>query len=78
VQVRQIFQRFARALNCALGDADAVRDTLTELLRHLRRFAFKQRRVKQPNLEARLALLSAALDVPEIIEIAEEMQFDLP
>ncbi len=78
VQVRQIFQRFARDLNRALGDAAAVQAILTELLHHLSRFAFKQRRVKQPNLESRLAWLAAALDVPEIAEITEDMQFDLP
>jgi len=74
VQVRQIFQRFARDLNRALGDAAAVTVTLTALLQHLRRFAFKQRRVKQPNVEQLLDLLAAALDVPEIAEIAQDMQ----
>jgi len=78
VQVRQIFQRFARDLNRALGDAAAVQATLTELLQHLSRFAFKQHRVKQPNLESRLALLAAVLDVPEIAEAIGEMQFYLP
>jgi hypothetical protein len=78
VQVRQIFQRFARDLNRALGAAAAVQATLTELWQHLRRLAFKQRRVKQPNIESRLALLAAALDVPEITEITEDLQFPLP
>jgi len=55
-----------------------LRRSFVGLLQHLSRFAFKQHRVKQPNLESRLALLAAVLDEPEIAEAIGEMQFYLP
>lgn len=60
VKVRKIFRRFVRDLVRALVHEMNLEDVLSELLTHIKQFGFKQKRVKEPNLCHRLALVSAA------------------
>jgi hypothetical protein len=60
VKTRKIFRRFIRDLTRAMGYNQQVQDVLSQLLTHIERFAFKEKRTKEPNLCHRLALVSAA------------------
>ncbi len=57
-KVRKIFQRFARDLSRCLGDLTEFQITLSEMLRHIERFGFKEKRQKKPNVCHTLALVS--------------------
>lgn len=59
VKVRKIFQRFARDLNRCLGSSTRFQDVLSEMLMHIQRFGFKEKRKKKPNVCHALALVSA-------------------
>jgi hypothetical protein len=59
VKVREIFRRFARDLNRSLGNPANVQVVLTDMLSHIRRFGFKEKRKKEPNTCHALALASA-------------------
>lgn len=56
VQVRQIFQRFARTLSQCLDNLDQFVTELTTMMTHIGRFGFKQKRKKKPNICYALAL----------------------
>jgi len=56
VQVRQIFQRFARTLSQSLANLDQLVTELTSMMTHIDRFGFKQKRRKKPNICYALAL----------------------
>ncbi len=56
VQVRQIFKRFARSLNKHLFNFSQLRLELADMFDHIRRFGFKQKRLKKPNIGHALAL----------------------
>ena len=59
MKVRKTFQRFARDLNRSLGSLTAFQNVLSEMLIHIRRFGFKEKRKKEPNVCHALALASA-------------------
>lgn len=59
VKVREIFRRFARDLNRSLGNPSNIQVVLTDMLSHIRRFGFKEKRRKEPNACHALALASA-------------------
>ena len=59
VQVRKIFQRFARTLNQTLADFDKLVCNLADMMEHILRFGFKQKRKKRPNVCHALHLASA-------------------
>ena len=59
VQVRQIFQRFARTLSQSLDNLDRLVTELNTMMTHIDRFGFKQKRKKKPNICYALALTSA-------------------
>jgi hypothetical protein len=59
VQARTIFQRFARSLNRLLHTFDQFVAELANMLFHITRFGFKQKRKKTPNVCHTLALISA-------------------
>jgi len=63
VKVRQIFQRFARGLNRSLGDYPKFQSELSEMLTHIRRFGFKEKRTKEPNVCHALALVSVLCSI---------------
>ncbi len=65
VQVRQILRRFARQLNQTLARAQNLVDVLEEMVLHIRRFGFKQKRTKQPNVCHTLHLVFRLFDLPE-------------
>jgi hypothetical protein len=66
VQVRQILRRFARQLNQVLtGWVDDLVQVLEEMLLHIRRFGFKQKRKKNPNVCHALHLVAQLFDLPE-------------
>lgn len=50
VQVRKIFQRFARCLHHALANFDELVRNLAAMGQHILRFGFKQKRKKRPNI----------------------------
>lgn len=58
VQVRKIFERFARAINKILLDLDELLHQLGQMFNHIRLFGFKQKRNKDPNICHALALTS--------------------
>lgn len=62
VQVRTIFQRFARTLALALHDPDIFFTQLHEFFSHVSRFGFKQKRRQSPNANHALALISACYE----------------
>jgi hypothetical protein len=64
VQVRKIFQRFARSINQALHNLDQLTLELQKLLNHIHRFAFKDKRKKNPNVCHALALACSILHLP--------------
>ena len=68
VQVRQIFKRFARSLNKLLGQGHfaPLLTELADLVHHIRRCGFKQKRQKKPNICHALALACCVfkLDLP--------------
>jgi len=59
VKVREIFRRFARDLNRSLGSPSKIQVVLTDMLSHIRRFGFKEKRRKEPNACYAIALASA-------------------
>lgn len=59
VKVREIFRRFARDLIRALGSPSEFKNALAEMLSHIQRFGFKERRKKNPNTCHALAAASA-------------------
>lgn len=59
VKVREIFRRFARDLNRSLGSPSKTQMVLTDMLAHIQRFGFKEKRRKEPNACYSLALASA-------------------
>jgi len=56
-KVRQILQRFARSLNRSLGDHPRFQAELSEMLTHIERFGFKEKRSKEPNVCHALSLV---------------------
>lgn len=74
VQVRKIFQRFARSLHQTLAHLDALVQNLADMIRHILRFGFKQKRKKRPNI-------CHALDLAAVIHRLDfnvEQEIDLP
>lgn len=67
-KVHQIFQRFARFFTIAIQNLDELIRQVRDFYRHLLRFAFKQKRVKQPNSLYSLVLISACYrwDIDEL------------
>ena len=65
VKVRNIFRRFARDLNRSLSVLTKFCSVLNEMVSHIERFGFKEKRNKEPNICHALALASAmcGLDV---------------
>lgn len=63
VKVRKIFQRFARDLNRCLGHSARFQKVLADMLSHIERFGFKEKRKKEPNTCHALALASAVYRV---------------
>jgi len=59
MKVRKTFRRFARDLNRGLGSSTDFQSVLSEMLTHIRRFGFKDKRKKEPNVCHALALASA-------------------
>lgn len=58
-KAHQIFQRFARFFTIAIQNLDELIRQIRDFYRHLLQFAFKQKRVKQPNSLYSLVLISA-------------------
>ena len=58
VQVRKIFQRFARSINQTLPYLDKLTFQLQDMFNHFSRFGFKDKRKKNPNICYALALAS--------------------
>lgn len=65
VQVRQILRRFARQLNQTLARSQNLVNVLEEMVLHIRRFGFKQKRAKHPNVCHTLHLIFRLFDLPE-------------
>lgn len=63
VKVRKIFKRFARELNRCLAHSPKFQDVLADMLSHIERFGFKEKRKKEPNTCHALALASAMCGV---------------
>jgi hypothetical protein len=59
VKVHKILQRFARDLNRSFGHPSQFQAVLTEMLSHIKRFGYKEKRKKDPNICHALALASA-------------------
>ena len=57
VKVRKIFQRSVRNLNRYLGDWPKFQAELSEMLMHIQRFGFKEKRNKEPNVCHALAFV---------------------
>ena len=72
VQVRLILRRLARQLNQALTTLDALVMVLKETSLHISRFAFKQKRKKNPNICQALDLVASLFDLPETLAYIEE------
>jgi hypothetical protein len=70
VKVRKIFRRFIRDLARSLDHSTKFQDTLSELLKRIIRFGFKEKRTKEPNAFHRLALISAACGFESQPELA--------
>ena len=74
VKVRKILQRFARDLNRYLGHSVKFQVVLAEMLCHIERFGFKEKRKKEPNTCHALALASAMcglqFDVNPVLRLA--------
>ena len=74
VKVRKILQRFARDLNRYLGHSVKFQVVLAEMLCHIERFGFKEKRKKEPNTCHALALASAMcglqFDVNPVVRLA--------
>jgi len=71
VQVRQILRRFARQLNQVLACLDDLVNVLAETILHIKRFGFKQKRTKNPNICHALDLVASLFDLPETTAQAE-------
>lgn len=65
VQVRQILRRFARQLNQTLARSQNLVKVLADMVLHIRRFGFKQKRTKHPNVCHTLHLIFRLFDLPE-------------
>jgi hypothetical protein len=63
VKVRNIFRRFARQLNRCLDCPVEFQAALADMLTHIQRFGFKEKRTKEPNTCHALALASAVWNV---------------
>lgn len=63
VKVRNIFRRFARELNRGLDCPAKLQIVLADMLSHIQRFGFKEKRQKEPNLCHALALVSAVWSI---------------
>lgn len=61
VRFQQILTRFARPFKQCLSNVIALAKTLDDFLRHVQRFALKQKRRQQPNAYAQLAQLALPL-----------------
>ena len=61
VRFQQILARFARSFKQGLADMMALAKTLDQFVRHVERFALKQKRRQQPNAYAQLAQLTLSL-----------------
>lgn len=59
VKVREILRRFARDLNRCLGCPSEFQAVLADMLSHIQRFGFKEKRKKEPNTCHALAVASA-------------------
>ncbi len=62
-QVCLIFRRFARQFSRTLNDVERMTETLSELMTHILRFGFKQKRKQKPNVCHALALVSLVFQV---------------
>jgi len=60
VKVRNICRRFSRQLNRCLNCPTEFQSVLADMLVHIQRFGFKEKRTKEPNTCHALALTSAA------------------
>ena len=69
VKVRDTFRRFARDLNRNLANLPDFVAVLAEMLAQIKRFGFKQKRQKNPNLCHALALAACALQVDDDQEL---------
>jgi hypothetical protein len=63
VKVRNIFRRFARQLNRCLNRPAEFQAALADMLTHIQRFGFKEKRRKEPNTCHALALASAIWNI---------------
>jgi hypothetical protein len=61
VRFKQVLARFARSFKLYLSDAIALAKTLDDFMRHVERFALKQKRRQQPNALSLLAQLALPL-----------------
>ena len=68
VKVRRICQRFARTISQQIGHRDMLHDTLHLLIHNILTFAFKQKRIKNPNICYSLILASAFFQLPSETE----------
>jgi hypothetical protein len=74
VQVRKIFQRFARCLHQALANFDELVRNLALMRQHILRFGFKQKRKKHPNICHALNLAA----IIHHLDLNIEQELDLP
>lgn len=68
-KVRKIFQRFARELNRNLSVLPDFLKVLAEMIKHIRRFGFKEKRKKHPNACQALALVSCVYNLDQTVEL---------
>jgi hypothetical protein len=61
VRFKQVLARFARSFKLLLADPITLAKTLDDFIRHIVRFALKQKRRQQPNAYAQLAHLARPL-----------------
>ena len=59
VKVRHIFQRFARDLSRCLDDLHQFQKVLSNMLTHIKRFGFREKRKKTPSTCRAIALVAA-------------------
>jgi hypothetical protein len=64
VQIRKIFQRFARSINQVLHNLELLTLQLREMFSHISRFGFKDQRKKNPNICHALALAFSLHHLP--------------
>lgn len=73
-KVRDIFQRFALELMRSLRKFDDLCAVLTKIFKRIKRFGFKQKRIKQPNVCHALALAS----IVYVLEFDVDQNIELP